>query len=215
MKPRLLTVLLLLLAGAIVSVGVAWSCAYWWCQINAISSPMGDRGAQLSPTPWRVTVPADWPQRPNREVASASAWYAFVDQISVVEGQNTYFLSEFRFGFPAKSLSCYQLSSGRPRTSWSPSWSFAMEFAGSSYPLPTRPLWLGFAANTVFYATFLWLLCSGLLVVLRRGRSKRALCPRCKYPCGDSPVCTECGAQLRRRLTNRSSLRAARGGAGN
>ncbi len=29
MKPRLLTILLLLLAGAVVNVGVAWDCAIW------------------------------------------------------------------------------------------------------------------------------------------------------------------------------------------
>ncbi len=195
--PRLLTVLLLLLAGAIVNVGVAWSCAYWWCQIIAISSPMGHRSAQLSPTPWRVTVPADWPQRPNRESASGSAWYAFVDQISVVEGHNTYFLSEFRFGFPAKSLSCYELSSGRPSTPWSPSWSFAMELApGGSYPLPTRPLWLGFAANTVFYATLLALLMRGPFALRRFLRVRRGLCPKCAYPMGESSICSECGRSL-------------------
>ncbi len=200
MKRHLLIIAICLLAGAVVNVAVAWSCAYWWDQIIAISSPMGHRSAQISPTPWRVTVPADWPQRPNREVARASAWYAFADQISVVEDQNTYFLSEFRFGFPAKSLSCYQLSSGRPRTSWSPYWSFAMEFAtGGTYPLPARPLWPGFAINTLFYATILWLLMYGLSALRRFLRLSRGRCPKCAYPMGESAVCTECGIVVRRR----------------
>jgi hypothetical protein len=205
MKRHLLIIAICLPAGAVVNVAVAWSCAYWWDQIIAISSPMGHRSAQLSPTPWRVTVPAGWPQRPTSEVARVSAWYAFVDQVSVVEDQTTYSLSEFRFGFPAKSLSCYQLSSGRLAW-WSHSWSFAMEAPGGTYPLPTRPLWLGFAANTLFYATLLWLLMYGLSALRRFLRVRRGLCPKCAYLMGESSVCTECGGELPRRARDSSAV---------
>ena len=47
MRPRLLTILLLLLAGAVVNVGVAWACAWW--------VPVGDAVAGCIPaTPWFV-----------------------------------------------------------------------------------------------------------------------------------------------------------------
>jgi len=65
--------------------------------------------------------------------------------------------------------------------------------------LPYRPLWPGFAINTVFYAGILW----GLLAVpfaLRRWRRiRRGLCPKCAYdlrgrPPKDAEKCPECGS---------------------
>ena len=69
---------------------------------------------------------------------------------------------------------------------------------GSTYPrvLPLRPIWLGFAVNTAFYAVVIWLLSGGTFKVRRSIRKKRGLCPKCAYPVGDSSVCTECGREL-------------------
>ena len=64
---------------------------------------------------------------------------------------------------------------------------------------PTRPLWPGFAINTIFYAGILWLLFAapGITRKLRRQRRiKRGLCPACSYPVGSSNVCTECGKSI-------------------
>ncbi|MHC5022458.1 MAG: hypothetical protein ACYTGG_00915 [Planctomycetota bacterium] len=60
--------------------------------------------------------------------------------------------------------------------------------------LPLRPLWPGFAVNTVFYAAMIWLLIPGPFVLRRVIRCRRGLCPWCAYPVGASTVCTECGA---------------------
>jgi len=62
--------------------------------------------------------------------------------------------------------------------------------------LPIRPLWPGFAVNTVFYATTLWLLACGPFVLRRFIRIRRGLCPACAYPMGPSEVCSECGKAL-------------------
>ena len=60
--------------------------------------------------------------------------------------------------------------------------------------LPYRPVWPGFALNTLFYAGVLWLLFLFAPRTLRRHvRARRGLCPACAYPVGDSPVCSECG----------------------
>ena len=69
---------------------------------------------------------------------------------------------------------------------------------GYSFPvaLPLRPLWLGFAVNTLFYAPTLWLLACGLLAMRRLVRVKRSLCPACGYPRAESAVCSECGKAL-------------------
>ena len=62
--------------------------------------------------------------------------------------------------------------------------------------LPARPLWPGFALNTLFYATLLWLLIPGPFVLRRFLRLRRGLCPKCAYPMGESAVCSECGKPL-------------------
>ena len=59
--------------------------------------------------------------------------------------------------------------------------------------IPGRPVWSGFAINTIFYAAILWLLFFTPGAVRRTIRRKRGLCPACAYPIGTSPVCTECG----------------------
>jgi hypothetical protein len=68
----------------------------------------------------------------------------------------------------------------------------------SGYPemLPLRPIWRGFAVNTIFYAAILWLLIGGPFVLRRFIRRRRGLCPACAYPMGQLPVCTECGRAL-------------------
>ncbi len=61
---------------------------------------------------------------------------------------------------------------------------------------PLRPLWPGFAVNTLFYAAILWLLIPGPFALRRFIRVRRGLCPACAYPMGESAVCTECGKAL-------------------
>ena len=62
--------------------------------------------------------------------------------------------------------------------------------------IPLHPMWPGFAVNTVLYATILWLLICGPFALRRFIRLRRGLCPKCSYPAGESPVCTECGKAL-------------------
>ena len=62
--------------------------------------------------------------------------------------------------------------------------------------LPLRPLPMGFAINTAFYAAVLWLLIPGPFVLRRFIRIRRGLCPACAYPMGESAVCSECGKAL-------------------
>jgi hypothetical protein len=73
---------------------------------------------------------------------------------------------------------------------------------GNQRFIPLRPIWPGFAINTLFYAGILWLLFAAPFALRRRfrgGRIKRGLCPACAYPVGDSPVCSECGKAVEQR----------------
>ena len=63
---------------------------------------------------------------------------------------------------------------------------------------PLRPIWHGFAVNTLFYAVVLWLLIPGPFVLRRFIRVKRGLCPACAYDLrhGEHGACPECGKAL-------------------
>ncbi len=67
--------------------------------------------------------------------------------------------------------------------------------------LPTRPIWPGFAINTLFYAAILWLLFAAPFALRRRRRVKLGMCVKCGYdlrgspPHADTTNCPECGAR--------------------
>jgi hypothetical protein len=67
--------------------------------------------------------------------------------------------------------------------------------------LPMKPIYPGFAINTIFYAAILWLPFAAFGVIRRRRRIKRGLCVPCGYDLrgrGNSGggTCPECGAAI-------------------
>ena len=68
-------------------------------------------------------------------------------------------------------------------------------------PLPVRPLWPGFAINTIFYAAIPWIVFACPGVVKRIRRRRRGQCVHCGYDLrgqpaaahGQSTKCPECG----------------------
>ena len=72
------------------------------------------------------------------------------------------------------------------------------DYYGAS-ALPLRPIWPGFAINTIFYAAILWLLTLGPFALRRHLRRKRGLCAKCGYDLrgnsggGGRGGCPECG----------------------
>ena len=79
------------------------------------------------------------------------------------------------------------------------------------FAVPVRPIWAGFAINTLLYAAMLWTLLKPLMAMRRWRRTKRGLCPKCAYPVGSSDTCTECGRAVR---DIRSGMHGARGATG-
>ena len=78
-------------------------------------------------------------------------------------------------------------------------WAIVLD-EGTSAPdgewLPLRPLFPGFAINTIFYAAVLWVLFAVPGRVRRWRRIKRGVCVHCAYPVGSSSVCSECGTAV-------------------
>ena len=64
--------------------------------------------------------------------------------------------------------------------------------------LPLRPIWPGFAINTIFYAAILWLLTLGPFTARRVIRSKQGRCIKCSYDLRgtEHDVCPECGIKI-------------------
>ncbi len=64
--------------------------------------------------------------------------------------------------------------------------------------LPYRPIWTGFAINTIFYAAILWILSLGPFTARRMIRRKRGHCINCGYDLShaEHDACPECGVKV-------------------
>ncbi len=176
MRRRLLTIAIFLLAGAVVNVAVAWGMA---ASVNPLHSkqpgsrPDGSYETHIKSA--RVTFSGG---QSVLHIVATAGWpltcgsyeYNIAGGIGSIEGG-------FELGvwpWPGRGFG--------PRA------------------LPLRPVWPGFAVNTLLYATLLWLLTCLAIAVRCFLRLRRGLCPECAYPMGESEVCTECGRDLPKRV---------------
>ncbi len=176
MRRRLLIATIFLLAGAVVNVAVAWGCALWSPVLK--TKTIDDEPTYLT---WGI------------------GWRAILQPD--LHGDN----ATIEAGLPLPSVGGEYGSVGWVSRSYYTRFLIGWELQGKRYPkprrpFPVRPLWIGCAINTLFYATLLWLLIPGLFVLRRFVRVRRGLCPKCAYPMGESAVCTECGRELPQRV---------------
>jgi hypothetical protein len=75
-------------------------------------------------------------------------------------------------------------------------WKAQTDLGNSQELLPMRPIWPGFAINTVFYAAVLWVLFAAPFALRKWRRIKRGRCPKCGYDLrgSETRTCPECGA---------------------
>ena len=185
MKRPLLIIGILLLAGAVVNVAVAWGCAAWgW---RAPYTQVDQAGVRLAvQRVWDQYSPEGSPPFTEHYVLTDWGWICI--------------------GAVADSLQVGQIKVGSPFRTLQYSWFwgggepfFYNGWRVRSLTLPYKPIWPAFAINTSFYAAILWLLIPGPFVMRRLLRVRRGLCPKCAYPMGESAVCTECGGVLPQR----------------
>ncbi len=172
MKKHLTTVAIFLLAGAVVNVAVAWGMA---ASVNlVISKRLGISKRQVSRTDdgspvvlleYCLVVTAGWPLN-----CGLYEWSFPVGGVGPIEGGLDLGLEPW----PAPS----------------PGGGFAWPKA-----LPLRPMWPGFAINTLFYAAILWLVIPGPFALRRLIRRRRGLCAACGYDLrhAEHEACPECG----------------------
>ena len=212
MKRRLLIAAVFLLAGAVVNVVVAWGCAAWMPVDMVLRPPSDDFGLLLEriPTfapdePWIPIDPQHGMELKGVGILNTNRW-AWTekarDRHALTNSTNTNGMSvvSARAGLPMRSLQGVRARGfgmvWRDGALSLPRW--AKTRVGF---VPLRPIWPGFAVNTLLYATVLWLLIPGPFALRRFVRVKRGLCPACAYPMAESDVCSECGKSLAARAS--------------
>ena len=170
------------------------------------------------PIPWPRPVPTDWPA-PQRQT-SGETWglsqlltQALVQPLDAPRSPGAvsgWGMSLFQAGWPCRCVEAQVAEVKRRdvpvRTDFRPAVKLPetlhfLRVREARYRvLPLRPIWPGFAINTIFYAALLWMLWLSPFVVRRVVRRRRGRCINCGYDLrgtsgGGGEVCPECGAQ--------------------
>lgn len=197
---------MLLAAGLLISVAVAWLCAWFhlpYCE-RAIEVQRDRAAASRG---WPSEVPASWPL-PDFSGRWATFGSRHVEAFAECD-EPPYSCNAYieRAGFPAPALTSTRLEGigidNRPPgfeawefLSWSEGWTVPAP-RGMVVPLPLTPVWWGLALNTIVYALALHEGVSIIRTVRKRRRARRGLCGACGYPSRDrATVCPECGAPV-------------------
>jgi hypothetical protein len=124
-KRRLLKIGLLMLAGAIVNVAVAWGCALRNWRLPLLSDMSPTRPFEL----WQRYAPSDWPQlgpRENERIDGRQTALVGYIETRVIQAEHWYGidtrgrmwdLCEIRAGFPLYCMSAVSLTHHSHRTS--------------------------------------------------------------------------------------------------
>ena len=188
-------VVVFLLLGAVVNVAVALAIAAFSSPRQAVEMPLSETDSLLI---------AALLQRFDGSIQDDPSWLLRrgpgVEWITGVNVRNPsadwFSLFAMRSGWPVYSLSgeTWLLNSSDDPQDHS-----LLSIPSRDMVLPLRPLWPGFAINTLVYAAVPWLLFAAPGRVRRWRRIRRGLCIKCAYPVGTSEVCTECGVRIIRR----------------
>ncbi len=208
MKRSLLRLWLFLGPGVLVSVAVAWGCVLWapGPPSSSIAWEPFEPGGR-----WPRPVYGDWPSPQVCTRGTSFGWtslysYSPIDPVqSPTEGEVINFgQAVFQLGWPLRAIEYEARVVQRHareakieyvgEVGFVPTW--LVSPAHRLRRLPVRPVWLGLAVDTLFYAVFLWLLLAAPGALRRYLRARRGRCPVCAYPTGASAVCTECGAPV-------------------
>ena len=220
MKRRLLIVAVFLLAGAVVNVAVAWGCAILIRLMEPgrgalprVEASLRERGPDGSWHFWAIERSKD-----RSVLLYHSFWDARSEDINCNDvstelrpdelapswaGLRTPPDTDYEvrwvhgLGWPVVSMwRDYVLGGSRYEVLHGLRVTFLPSDRGLPRAVPLRPIWSGFAVNTLFYATLLWLLICGPFALRRVVRQRRGRCVACGYDLGhaDHDACPECGS---------------------
>ncbi len=227
-RRRLLAVAIFLLAGAVVNVAVAWGCARFVRVLSSsdavtLTTSEIEAVVALKPTPpnavrrlvYRGRIEGARAQRfggfgvtiDSTDVVHSwssdieATWSPLgIDDVQWAGARRRIRAEVLRVGWPVRCLRKYDLVSELAIILRRVRANLPTPPARPLRPICFRPIWPGFAINTLFYAGIHWLLIPGPFALRRLIRQRRGLCPKCAYPTGESAVCTECGRDLPKRV---------------
>lgn len=232
MKRRVLTLLVFLVLGGVVTVAVAWGfalrlpataddgVAYLSYQDDLTLIIQQRRGdVRLTAHHGRNTAFMGWPEIDRKTYEAMLPRESGFHDVKWIKEQlflakppmGASALIEHSHGWPMLTL----MGSMRFTYNWNASrtqsdglyeigpLSLGPFSTGQSYwrVLPLRPMWPGFAVNTVLYGFVLWLMVAMMFALRKQRRIRRGLCWRCAYNLRSMPVtssaCPECGVAVR------------------
>ena len=193
--------------GAAATILVAW--------LRALMPPTvtlaGETGSVFSGATWPAGPASDWPTPRRHEWTQRFAYREDWALADPDDGREWQFFG-IRTGWPFAALTM------REYWQWTEGTQFHCENAierGIQFRairsdraldgrLPILPVWPGFVGDTALYATLTWTVGLTGTAAVRLLRLRRSLSPRCAYPTGRSPVCTECGGSVRSKAEARA-----------
>ena len=215
MKRRLTKLVVFLLLGGIINVAVAWGClrSYWYSERSTWSSD--DTRIDIA---WlSIDRIPTYAQTSHLETNAFGIVENSYDALSPTTPRDGFiYCVRFRCGWPMLAIDGVRFDpldlgdSVQGITFTEDTYHFSAVPVGGSdtenWFLPLRPIWPGFAINTMFYAALLWLLTFGLFAARRVIRRKRGHCITCGYDLrgAEHERCPECGMTIPLRITIRS-----------
>lgn len=219
-KRRLFTLALFLVLGAVLNVAVAWGFAaslqskgklvyygrttqhypcWSWKRLEQTGTTIFASVVEESERMRGYVIDGElWGDVPPVETAGLPSWLVFRDP----RATDAIAVSHVAHGWPFRAMrywwTWYDASGGQPTVLPFHAIELSVDNRELRTAIPLHPIFAGFAINTFFYATILWLFVRGPVVLRRVVRRRRGRCPACGYPVGVSAVCTECGQPLPR-----------------
>jgi hypothetical protein len=211
-RKLILRVIVLLLLGAIINVAVAWGSALL-VDANRLSGQPGvdcwgnQRGWSFESwssktTTLVISMDALWSDGP----CDPPPYWSIANSPVPDRGENGRFFpafGEIARGWPLRTLmSVDAIWSDEGETQefeelWYGIRLQAHDATQAEITVPLRPIWPGFAINTIFYATVLWVIFAIPGIVKRLRRRRTGKCIHCGYDLRGQPVestkCPECG----------------------
>jgi hypothetical protein len=223
-KQLLLKLGVFLLLGVVVNVAVAWGCVFIAPRLSSVTKPNERQTTDLQSqhhVGWGIMT-----RQSALTAGFGAGGAAFTEGDALLRSfgyeelkigahcwirRESFIIYSTLAGWPAKSVSNSLLRNSHAESTNAGQMQFSNDYfnraVGTLTPtigvrVPTSPLWLGFAINTIFYAALLWVLFFVPGKIRRLVRIRRGCCPACGYRIaeGVGPVCSECGAKLPKSL---------------
>lgn len=215
----------LIIAGLLLTFVTSWASAIAFRPFQFDLVQLHTRELDRDGFRWPGPTPERWLQtHPLQDATPRKTWMAAPGQLRIQTskgewqtGQASY--TQFVWGFPLPAMHADEaLFAATTITKANPNDASTLhrgiDFYGISpsrgrslaiATFPLLPWWPGFILNTIFWTLIAaWI--ARLFRFARWGKYlSRGQCPKCKYPIGATPVCSECGFAVPGELVRRNA----------